>query len=130
MSNNLLNLDIRKELKAVGQFGYDLDEILELSEEPGLGNGGLGRLAACYMESMATLKVPATGYGIRYKYGIFKQTIRDNQQVETTDNWLHGDWHGKFVIQTNQLWLDSVERWNTMSLMMVIIEFVGHLNNM
>ena len=63
-----------------------------MSEEPGLGNGGLGRLAACYMESMATLKVPATGYGIRYKYGIFKQTIRDNQQVETTDNWLHGDW--------------------------------------
>ena len=93
LSNNLLNLDIRKEAAAaVGQFGYDLDEILELSEEPGLGNGGLGRLAACYMESMATLKVPATGYGIRYKYGIFKQTIRDNQQVETTDNWLHGDW--------------------------------------
>ena len=92
LSNNLLNLDIRKEpAAAVGQFGYDLDEILELSEEPGLGNGGLGRLAACYMESMATLKVPATGYGIRYKYGIFKQTIRDNQQVETTDNWLHGD---------------------------------------
>jgi len=93
LSNNLLNLDIRKEAAAaVGQFGYDLDEILELSEEPGLGNGGLGRLAACYMESMATLRVPATGYGIRYKYGIFKQTIRDNQQVETTDNWLHGDW--------------------------------------
>ena len=93
LSNNLLNLDIRKEAAAaVGQFGYDLDEILELSEEPGLGNGGLGRLAACYMESMATLKVPATGYGIRYKYGIFKQTIRDNQQVEVTDNWLHGDW--------------------------------------
>ena len=44
------------------------------------------------MESMATLRVPATGYGIRYKYGIFKQTIRDNQQVEVTDNWLHGDW--------------------------------------
>ena len=93
LSNNLLNLDIRKEAAAaVGQFGYDLDEILELSEEPGLGNGGLGRLAACYMESMATLRVPATGYGIRYKYGIFKQTIRDNQQVEVTDNWLHGDW--------------------------------------
>ena len=93
LSNNLLNLNIRKEAAvAVGQFGYDLDEILELSEEPGLGNGGLGRLAACYMESMATLKVPATGYGIRYKYGIFKQIIRENQQVEVTDNWLHGDW--------------------------------------
>ena len=93
LSNNLLNLDIRKEAEnAVSKFGYTLDEILELSEEPGLGNGGLGRLAACYMESMATLRVPATGYGIRYKYGIFKQTIRDNQQVEVTDNWLHGDW--------------------------------------
>jgi starch phosphorylase len=93
LSNNLLNLDIREEAEnAVSKFGYTLDEILELSEEPGLGNGGLGRLAACYMESMATLRVPATGYGIRYKYGIFKQTIRDNQQVEVTDNWLHGDW--------------------------------------
>ena len=93
LSNNLLNLDIRKEAEdAVSKFGYTLDEILELSEEPGLGNGGLGRLAACYMESMATLRVPATGYGIRYKYGIFKQTIKENQQVEVTDNWLHGDW--------------------------------------
>ena len=93
LSNNLLNLDIRKEASdAVGKYGYSLDEILELSVEPGLGNGGLGRLAACYMESLATLRVPATGYGIRYKYGIFKQTIKDNQQVEVTDNWLHGDW--------------------------------------
>ena len=93
LSNNLLNLDIHNEAEdAVAKFGYSLEEILELSEEPGLGNGGLGRLAACYMESMATLRVPATGYGIRYKYGIFKQTIKDNQQVEVTDNWLHGDW--------------------------------------
>ena len=93
LSNNLLNLDIRSEAEdAVSKFGYSLDEILELSAEPGLGNGGLGRLAACYMESMATLRVPATGYGIRYKYGIFKQTIKDNQQVEVTDNWLRGEW--------------------------------------
>ena len=93
LSNNLLNLDIRKDAEgAVGKYGYGLEEILDHSVEPGLGNGGLGRLAACYMESMATLRVPATGYGIRYKYGIFKQTIKDNQQVEVTDNWLHGDW--------------------------------------
>lgn len=93
LSNNLLNLDIRKDAEgAVSKYGYDLEEILDHSVEPGLGNGGLGRLAACYMESMATLRVPATGYGIRYKYGIFKQTIKDNQQVEVTDNWLHGDW--------------------------------------
>ena len=93
LSNNLLNLDIRKDAEsAVSKYGYTLEEIIDHSVEPGLGNGGLGRLAACYMESMATLKVPAIGYGIRYKYGIFKQTIRDNQQVEVTDNWLHGDW--------------------------------------
>ena len=93
LSNNLLNLDIRKDAEnAVSKYGYTLEEIIDHSVEPGLGNGGLGRLAACYMESMATLKVPAIGYGIRYKYGIFKQTIKDNQQVEVTDNWLHGDW--------------------------------------
>ena len=93
LSNNLLNLDIRKDAEsAVSSYGYTLEEIIDHSVEPGLGNGGLGRLAACYMESMATLKVPAIGYGIRYKYGIFKQTIKDNQQVEVTDNWLHGDW--------------------------------------
>ncbi len=93
LSNNLLNLDIRKDAESVvSNYGYTLEEIIDHSVEPGLGNGGLGRLAACYMESMATLKVPAIGYGIRYKYGIFKQTIKDNQQVEVTDNWLHGDW--------------------------------------
>ena len=93
LANNLLNLGIREEAKeAVNNFGYSLDDILECAEEPGLGNGGLGRLAACYMESLATLKVPATGYGIRYKFGIFKQEIKGGQQIEVTDNWLHGDW--------------------------------------
>ncbi len=93
LNNNLISLGIRKEAEeALDEYGYTLDQILETAEEPGLGNGGLGRLAACYMESLATLKVPATGYGIRYKYGIFKQIIKDNQQVEITDNWLHGEW--------------------------------------
>ena len=93
LGNNLFNLDIEKEAEiAVEEFGYTLDEVLEEACEPGLGNGGLGRLAACYMESLSTLKVPAIGYGIRYKYGIFKQSIKDNKQVEVTDNWLHGDW--------------------------------------
>ena len=93
LGNNLLNLGIIEEAKdALDNYGYSLEEILEVAEEPGLGNGGLGRLAACYMESLATLQVPATGYGIRYKYGIFKQQIRDNQQIEVTDNWLHGEW--------------------------------------
>ena len=93
LGNNLLNLGIEEEAReALDAYGYSLDEILELAEEPGLGNGGLGRLAACYMESLATLQVPATGYGIRYKYGIFKQLIRNNEQHEITDNWLHGEW--------------------------------------
>ena len=93
LGNNLFNLDIQREAEiAVEEFGYSLDEVLEEACEPGLGNGGLGRLAACYMESLSTLKVPAIGYGIRYKYGIFKQSIKDNKQVEVTDNWLHGDW--------------------------------------
>ena len=93
LNNNLISLGIRKEAEeALEQYGYRLDQVLDTAEEPGLGNGGLGRLAACYMESLATLEVPATGYGIRYKYGIFKQQIRDNQQIEVTDNWLHGEW--------------------------------------
>ena len=93
LNNNLLNLGIQEEAKeALEEYGQSLPKILDVAEEPGLGNGGLGRLAACYMESLATLKVPATGYGIRYKYGIFKQQIRDNQQIEVTDNWLHGEW--------------------------------------
>ena len=115
LSNNLLNLDIRKEAEdAVSKFGYTLDEILEQSEEPGLGNGGLGRLAACYMESMATLRVPAVGYGIRYKYGIFKQTIKENQQVEVTDNWLHGDWPWELCYPDESAKLDLVVRLSIM----------------
>ena len=93
LNNNLISLGNRKEAEeALEEYGYTLDQILDTAEEPGLGNGGLGRLAACYMESLATLEVPATGYGIRYKYGIFKQQIKDNQQIEVTDNWLHGEW--------------------------------------
>src|SRR5262245_14668551 len=69
---NLLNLDITETVKkAMSELGLDLDELLEQEEEPGLGNGGLGRLAACYMESLATLQVSAIGYGIRNEHGIF-----------------------------------------------------------
>ena len=93
LNNNLISLGIRDEaISALSEYDYTIEEILDVAEEPGLGNGGLGRLAACYMESLASLKVPATGYGIRYKYGIFKQQIKDNQQIEVTDNWLHGEW--------------------------------------
>jgi starch phosphorylase len=89
LGNNLLNLGITEETrKAVQELGLDLDDLLEQEEEPGLGNGGLGRLAACYMDSMAHLAIPAIGYGLRYEFGIFDQEIRDGWQVEVTDKWL------------------------------------------
>lgn len=89
LANNLINLGIHDEAEqAMRQLGLDLNVLIEQEEEPGLGNGGLGRLASCFMDSLATLDVPAIGYGIRYEYGIFNQQIRDGWQVETTDNWL------------------------------------------
>ena len=89
LGNNLLNLDVENEARAaLAALGQDLDEVLACEQEPGLGNGGLGRLAACYLESLATLERPAIGYGIRYEFGIFDQEIHDGWQVETTDNWL------------------------------------------
>jgi starch phosphorylase len=76
-ASNLLNLGITEAAcEAMSGLGYDLDEILAQEEEPGLGNGGLGRLAACYMDSLASVEVPALGYGIRYEFGIFDQVIR------------------------------------------------------
>jgi starch phosphorylase len=89
LGNSLINLGIWQATEqAVAKVGQNLFDLLEQEEEPGLGNGGLGRLAACYMDSLATLNVPAIGYGIRYEFGIFDQTIRDGWQVERTDKWL------------------------------------------
>ena len=89
LANNLINLGIYDETEqAMRELGLDLNVLIEQEEEPGLGNGGLGRLAACFMDSLATLDIPAIGYGIRYEYGIFDQQIRDGWQVETTDKWL------------------------------------------
>jgi starch phosphorylase len=89
LANNLINLDIYQQAEeAMGRLGLDLNMLIEQEEEPGLGNGGLGRLAACFMDSLATLDIPAIGYGIRYEYGIFDQVIVDGWQVETTDKWL------------------------------------------
>ena len=89
LGNNLLNLQIEEEARAaLAMLGQDLDTILATEEEPGLGNGGLGRLAACYLDSLATLERPAIGYGIRYEFGIFDQEIHDGWQVEKPDNWL------------------------------------------
>src|SRR5664279_5465533 len=89
LANNLINLGIYDETEqAMRQLGIDLNVLIEQEEEPGLGNGGLGRLASCFMDSLATLDIPAIGYGIRYEYGIFDQQIRDGWQVESTDKWL------------------------------------------
>ncbi|MCV7301277.1 glycogen/starch/alpha-glucan phosphorylase [Mycobacterium barrassiae] len=89
LGNNLLNLQIEEEARAaLAALGQDLDTVLASEEEPGLGNGGLGRLAACYLDSLATLERPAIGYGIRYEFGIFDQEIHDGWQVEKPDNWL------------------------------------------
>ncbi len=89
LGNNILNLRLWDGVEeAMRKLGLDLETILEAEVEPGLGNGGLGRLAACYMDSLATLEIPAIGYGIRYEYGIFEQSIKDGWQVEVADKWL------------------------------------------
>ncbi len=89
LGNSLISLGIWEPVReAVARQGLNLEDLLEQEEEPGLGNGGLGRLAACYLDSLATLEVPAIGYGIRYEFGIFDQEIRDGWQVEITDEWL------------------------------------------
>jgi len=89
LGNNLVNLGIHDVVRqSVNELGLDLDELLRQEEEPGLGNGGLGRLAACFIESLATLEIPSVAYGIRYEFGIFHQQIVDGWQVEKTDKWL------------------------------------------
>jgi starch phosphorylase len=89
LGNALINLDYYNECREIlDRDGYDLEEIMEHEHDMGLGNGGLGRLAACYLDSMATLQLPAFGYGIRYEYGIFEQDIEHGYQVERADNWL------------------------------------------
>jgi glycogen phosphorylase len=89
LENNLIKLGITPQTtQAMQELGVDIQELIRQEEEPGLGNGGLGRLAACYMDSLATLDTPAIGYGIRYEFGIFDQEIRDGWQVEVTDKWL------------------------------------------
>ena len=92
LGNAVVNLGLQgATAEALEQLGYDLEELEAREPDAGLGNGGLGRLAACYLDSMATLEIPGYGYGIRYEHGIFKQKIEDGRQVEKPDNWLHDD---------------------------------------
>ena len=89
LHNNIINSDIEEEAgSAMEELGFSLADMCEREIDPGLGNGGLGRLAACFLDSMATLNIPATGYGIRYDYGIFRQKIINGHQVEVPDEWL------------------------------------------
>ena len=89
LSNCMLNLDLDEVVqKSFYQMGLDLEEIADCEQDAGLGNGGLGRLAACFLDSCATLQLPVKGYGLRYEYGMFKQRIEHGHQVEDTDHWL------------------------------------------
>ena len=89
--NSLLAVDLEQPMRdALESLDLDLDDLVAVEPEPGLGNGGLGRLAACYIDSLATLGIPAVGYGIRYEYGIFRQAFSDGRQVEMPDKWLSG----------------------------------------
>jgi starch phosphorylase len=89
LGNNLVNLKLAAQVReAVESLGLDFDALLAQEPEPGLGNGGLGRLAACFIDSLATLEIPSIAYGIRYEFGIFHQEIHDGWQVEKTDKWL------------------------------------------
>ena len=91
LGNALINMDLYEECyNILKKDGYSLEEIRDFENDMGLGNGGLGRLAACYLDSMATLELPAFGYGIRYEYGIFEQEIENGYQVEYADSWLSG----------------------------------------
>ncbi|WP_019250276.1 glycogen/starch/alpha-glucan family phosphorylase, partial [Yersinia pestis] len=89
LSNALLSMGIYDEIEqALDEMGLSLSELLKEENDPGLGNGGLGRLAACFLDSLATLALPGRGYGIRYEYGMFSQKIVNGQQMESPDNWL------------------------------------------
>jgi starch phosphorylase len=105
VENLLLNADARR---AAAEIDLDWLALLEQEPDAGLGNGGLGRLAACFLDSMATMQIPATGYGLRYEYGMFKQVIRDGWQIEQPDNWLahHDPWEIRRVRDQVEIQLD------------------------
>lgn len=89
LSNAALNLGVNAEIReSLNELGYKMENVVEMEPDAALGNGGLGRLAACFLDSMATMNIPGMGYGIRYEYGMFKQSIHNGQQIENPDDWL------------------------------------------
>ncbi|NOT98128.1 MAG: glycogen phosphorylase, partial [Sideroxydans sp.] len=89
MGNAMLNLDMQEvSAEAMRNFGVVLEEVQDQESDAGLGNGGLGRLAACFLDSCATLQLPVTGYGLRYEYGMFRQRVENGSQLEDPDHWL------------------------------------------
>ncbi len=91
LKNNLMNIGLCEEYREVlSEIGFDLEKLFDIEPNPGLGNGGLGRLASCFMDSLTTLEYPATGFSICYEYGLFKQKIIEGNQIELPDNWMHG----------------------------------------
>lgn len=103
LQSNLLNLDVEKEIEqGLKELGIDINEIIETEPDPGLGNGGLGRLAACFLDSMASVGISGHGYGIRYKYGLFEQKFVNGSQIELPDNWLKNSQYPWETVRPNR----------------------------
>lgn len=117
LKNNLYNLGIETQMRdALKELGGDLERLYEMEPDAGLGNGGLGRLASCYLDSLTGLNYPATGFSIRYEFGIFKQVIMDGWQVEYPDNWLElgGAWLVPRPDESEEVYFDGYveENWS------------------
>lgn len=117
LKNNLYNLGLENDMRsALSELGQDLEKLYDMEPDAGLGNGGLGRLASCYLDSLTGLDYPATGFSIRYEFGIFKQVIMDGWQVEFPDNWLElgGGWLVPRPDESQEVYFDGYveEKWS------------------
>lgn len=122
LRNNLLNMNLLAEMRqVVNDMGFDLDHLLDEEPDAALGNGGLGRLAACFIDSMATLDIAASGHGIKYEYGLFRQPFQNDQQIEHPDDWhsMHSPWLVEHHAQ--QILIPPGAILNTAKILMAII---------